>query len=204
MICKPFSALVLLLAGMMASSTASAQEGFDYFNTYWSEKDASFRNPDTSPLSPSDLANFDSVPRFAFQPKYRIVAQWQPAAGVRPQSIETTTEAKRRMQKAGELVFELGGKTLSLPVYRDLTMARMKAAEPGYFLPFTDLTNGEETYGGGRYLDLDDPGTAPAEVILDFNLAYNPYCVYSSKFSCPIPPRENHLPVRILAGARVR
>ena len=199
-----FATLMLALAAMLISVTVRGQEGLAEYRTYWEAKDASFRNPDTSPLEPGDLAAFDSVPRFPFNSAYRVVAQWEPMAGVKPQSIETTTEAKRRMQKAGQLVFELEGKSLSLPVYRDLTMARMQAEEPGYFLPFTDLTNGEKTYGGGRYLDMEGLGLDPAEVVLDFNLSYNPYCVYSPKFSCPIPPLENHLPVRIVAGAAMK
>ena len=76
--------------------------------------------------------------------------------------------------------------------------------KPGYanylFVPITDLTNGEETYGGGRYIDLRGPLGKVVE--LDFNKAYNPYCAYGGKYSCPIPPIENHLGLRIEAGVK--
>ncbi len=68
------------------------------------------------------------------------------------------------------------------------------------FLPFTDLTSGEESYGGGRYIDLETTDIFNNKVIIDFNKAYNPYCAYASGYNCPIPPRENDLPVAVKAG----
>ena len=68
------------------------------------------------------------------------------------------------------------------------------------FFPFTDLTNGEESYSGGRYIDLHIP--EGEEIVIDFNKAYNPYCAYASGFSCPIVPKENHLSLRITAGIK--
>jgi uncharacterized protein len=68
------------------------------------------------------------------------------------------------------------------------------------FLPFTDLTNGKETYGGGRYLDIDN--SKGLQVALDFNLAYNPYCAYNTLYSCPVPPRENHVDMEIPVGEK--
>jgi uncharacterized protein (DUF1684 family) len=70
------------------------------------------------------------------------------------------------------------------------------------FVPFKDMTNGKETYGGGRYLDLETTDIQNDSVILDFNKAYNPYCAYSNGYSCPIPPKENHLAVSIEAGEK--
>jgi uncharacterized protein (DUF1684 family) len=71
------------------------------------------------------------------------------------------------------------------------------------FLPFTDLTSGEETYTAGRYIDLSFEDIIDNKVVIDFNKAYNPYCAYvSGKYNCPIPPRENTLSVAILAGEK--
>ncbi len=70
------------------------------------------------------------------------------------------------------------------------------------FLPFTDLTSGEESYGGGRYIDLETTGIINNRLVIDFNKAYNPYCTYSDGYNCPIPPRENDLPVAIRAGEK--
>ena len=85
-----------------------------------------------------------------------------------------------------------------LTAYRNIDLSRLEGYRNYLFVPFTDLTNGESTYGGGRYLDLEGPlGNA---VELDFNRAYNPYCAYGGAYSCPIPPIENHLGVAVRAG----
>ena len=70
------------------------------------------------------------------------------------------------------------------------------------FIPFTDRTNGHETYGGGRYLDAPLPEANAPEITLDFNRAYNPYCAYNNAYSCPVPPAENRLQVAIPAGEK--
>jgi len=80
---------------------------------------------------------------------------------------------------------------LTNPLYKDLL-----------FLPFTDLTNNKETYGGGRYINLDIKSINEAKIIIDFNKAYNPYCAYSDGYRCPIPPEENNLPLEIKAGEK--
>lgn len=185
------------------SNFGFAQDGRTAYRDFWSKTEAMFLNPETSPLLSDDAARFDSIARYPFNPKFRIEASWEPAEGAKPQSVKTTTEAVRRMQIAGVLKFEIDGEKISLPVYRDLTAARMKVEDPGLFLPFTDLTNGSETYGGGRYIELDESALRGESAVIDFNVAYNPYCVYNPKYSCPIPPAENHIPVRIEAGARV-
>jgi uncharacterized protein (DUF1684 family) len=68
------------------------------------------------------------------------------------------------------------------------------------FIPFTDATNGTDTYEGGRYIDLSIPDIKDTNVIVDFNKAYNPYCCYTGGYDCPIPPKENALTVAINAG----
>jgi len=90
--------------------------------------------------------------------------------------------------------FEIDGNAAKLAVYQ------MEGDHEGYFIPFRDETSSKETYGGGRYLEPE--ATANGELIVDFNLAYNPYCAYSPHFSCPIPPIENWLKVPIRAGER--
>jgi hypothetical protein len=71
------------------------------------------------------------------------------------------------------------------------------------FIPFTDLTTGEESYGGGRYIDLEGLQRNEEKLVLDFNIAYNPYCAFTDYYSCPIPPEENNLPVAIEAGEKI-
>jgi uncharacterized protein (DUF1684 family) len=112
--------------------------------------------------------------------------------------MQTSTGDSREYRRWGRFSFEVEGQTVSLTIYSD--------AE-GYdlFLPFKDKSNGEETYGAGRYMDNNRPGLRlPDEnrVIVDFNFCYNPWCAYSEYYSCPLPPRENWLPVAIRAGEK--
>ena len=93
----------------------------------------------------------------------------------------------------GQLKFEVDGTPVVLTVYRDLN-------GDGYFLPFMDITTGEESYSDGRYLDL--PASGDGRLSVDFNYSYNPYCAYNPNWSCPIAPVENRLPVAITAGEK--
>jgi uncharacterized protein (DUF1684 family) len=115
--------------------------------------------------------------------------------------MKTTGVREPEYRKYGEVHFVLQGQQLRLNVYQSLDLVHTPGYEDYLFIPFTDLTNGHETYGGGRYLDFRIPKAA--SVWLDFNRAYNPYCAYTSgKYSCPVPPPENRLPVAVRAGVR--
>ncbi len=100
----------------------------------------------------------------------------------------------------GKLIFTINDTTLELTLYQ----SRIKDAltKDYLFLPFTDLTTGDETYGSGRYIDLQVTDIKKDRVVIDFNKAYNPYCAYSNNYNCPLPPRENYLPVAITAGEK--
>ncbi len=98
--------------------------------------------------------------------------------------------------------FTLGGKQHSLTVYENLDLQRRSPEYADYlFCPFYDLTSGETSYGGGRYMDFTKP--SDGKIIMDFNKCYNPYCAYLDKFNCPITPRENTLDIEVLAGMRL-
>ena len=112
----------------------------------------------------------------------------------------TYSGARKEYVKFGELRFERAGKKDTLSVYQSLDLRRMPQYRDYLFVPFKDLTNGEATYGGGRYLDFRMKDMQQGTCVLDFNKAYNPYCAYSEGYSCPIPPKENHLSLRIEAG----
>ena len=100
----------------------------------------------------------------------------------------------------GELRFKLDEKKFKLTLYQNIKLMEKERYEDYLFIPFTDETNGEESYGGGRYIDFRIP--KGKEVVLDFNKAYNPYCAYNSKYSCPIPPPKNDLSIPIKAGVK--
>jgi len=100
------------------------------------------------------------------------------------------------------VVFSLDGKDCTLNVYQSQSMLASEEYKDYLFLPFNDLTNSAESYGGGRYVEVKIPTDTPGEIVIDFNKAYNPYCAYSEGYSCPIPPAANKLDVEIRAGVR--
>jgi uncharacterized protein (DUF1684 family) len=116
--------------------------------------------------------------------------------------MPTSVGTSRKYFKYGVLKFELGGNSYSLTVFQSETAAIKEEYKALLFVPFRDQTNGKETYGGGRYLDIKAP--SGDEMILNFNLAYNPNCAYGSdNFSCPVPPKENFLQTEIKAGEKI-
>ena len=98
------------------------------------------------------------------------------------------------------MIFDLKGKPFKLNIYQNQDLIKKEGFEDYLFLPFLDNTNGEESYGGGRYIDMRIPDGDT--IIVDFNSAYNPYCAYNEKYSCPIVPRENYLDTEVRAGVK--
>jgi hypothetical protein len=104
--------------------------------------------------------------------------------------------------RVGTLTFTIHDTTLHLTVYKSLLLSSNSAYANYLFIPFTDITTGDETYGSGRYLDIELSDIKNNFVELDFNKAYNPYCAYSTNYNCPIPPKENNLSIAIKAGEK--
>jgi uncharacterized protein len=163
------------------------------------EKDAAFRTARDSPIPAPARAAFTGLAYFAIDPAYRVpaVLTEDPSGRQVVISLPTSSTELRRMRKVGALGFTILGAPYTLTAFVDAEAADMRRL----FVPFGDLTNGAETYKGGRYLDLDRTPTGLYD--LDFNRAYHPYCVYDQAFVCPVPPRENRLTTSIKAGERL-
>lgn len=159
-----------------------------------------FANPETSPLLPEDLARFEGLEFYPIQATYIVAATFVRTPNETPFTMTTSTDRRPEYVKYAELHFTLKGQSLSLNVYKKTTPYSKPGLEDYLFIPFTDLTSGDGTYGGGRYLDARIP--EGDTLLLDFNKAYNPYCAYSPHYSCPVPPADNFLPVRIEAGVK--
>jgi len=114
--------------------------------------------------------------------------------------MKTTTDRLPVYKLYATANFKLNGENFSLEIYQNEKLLLTPDYEDYLFLPFTDLTNGESSYGGGRYIDLLLP--EGKSIIIDFNQSYNPYCAYNEKYSCPIPPKYNHLNVEVFAGVK--
>jgi uncharacterized protein (DUF1684 family) len=162
------------------------------------DKDRFFKTSQNSPLLSEQQWKFTALSYFPVDIAYRVTAHYQRMPKPLEFQIQTSTGHVRDYITIGRLDFTLSGKPLTLFAYQE------KGEEPppreALFIPFTDLTSGKETYGAGRFLDVGMP--TGDSVVLDFNLAYNPYCAYNHNFSCPVPPAENHLDVAISAGEK--
>ena len=146
---------------------------------------------------PKISSNFSSYFVSSF-PENDRMAQRFPRTKI--SKMKTSTDRLPTYVKYGELTFSLEGKELKLNIYQNIELVKKKEYKDHLFLPFSDLTSGHETYIGGRYIDLKIP--KGDTIAIDFNQAYNPYCAYNHKYSCPIVPLENDLQIEIKSGVK--
>lgn len=159
-------------------------------------KDAAFRSEPWSPIPAQARAGFSGLAYFAPDPRWRVLAKVTQVKDAATFEMPTSTGEPRRQVRAARFDFETPSGPAVLFGYKDPG----RSPTHSLFVPFRDATSGKETYGAGRYLDLEDPGGG--EIVIDFNLAYNPYCAYSEAYSCPLPPVENWLKIPVTAGER--
>lgn len=164
------------------------------------ELNESLKNPEISPLPDKYRKNFEGLDFFPPDTSYVVEAKLVLTPDAIPFMMPTTTDMESEEVVYGIAHFTLNGKPHQLEVYQNKELMNEEGYEDYLFLPFTDLTNAEETYGGGRYIDLRIPKTD--KIVIDFNRAYNPYCVYNKKYSCPLVPSVNHLDTKVLAGVK--
>ncbi len=156
------------------------------------KKDEDFRSGSDSPVP--DKATFNGLANFAPDPAYRVTARLEPFADKTQKLVVRMSDGSEEVyEKFAHAVFRLNGETCRLLIVK---------VDGTYSILFRDLTSGQETYGGGRYLELDPKQLTDTQAILDFNTAYNPYCAYNPGYACPLPPAENKLPVAVKAGER--
>ncbi len=164
------------------------------------EQNADFKDASKSPLKAKDRENFKTLDFFPVDSSFIVKALLKRTPDSDWFLMQTTTDRVSNERVYGILTFELQGKTFQLAVYQGQDLMKQKGFEDYLFLPFIDHTNGETTYGGGRYLDLRIP--EEDSLTIDFNKAYNPYCAYNVKYSCPIVPRDNYLDIEVKAGVK--
>jgi uncharacterized protein (DUF1684 family) len=155
---------------------------------------------DKSPLEKKARRKLKRIDYYPIDLNYRVIAKFVKTETPELFKMKTTTTRLPDYRKYGEVHFSLQGVDYKLNVYQSPELTKMPQYKDHLFLPFTDSTNGAETYEVGRYIDLNIPSSH--EVVVDFNLAYNPYCSYNHNYSCPIPPAENALPIEVKAGEK--
>lgn len=152
------------------------------------------------PLATADDLSY--VRFYAPDSTYCVTATVTRTPDAQPFEMPTYNGKTRPHVAYALLTFTLRGKTQQLTLYRNLNVSRLLEYRDYLFLPFKDATSGQETYGGGRYLDLRTGEVQHGQVMLDFNRAYNPYCAFKEGYPCPIPPKDNVLPIPIEAGEK--
>ena len=139
---------------------------------------------------------------FETDPAMRVKTNFQKIPDSSGISMPTSSGKSKRFFTYGKISFRIGDGEYQLYIYQSEKLMEEEKTRDYLFIPFTDLTSGRESYGGGRYIDLSVGDLETNDFYLDFNKAYNPYCAYASGFNCPIPPRQNYLDVAIKAGER--
>ncbi len=167
---------------------------------FQTQQNSFFKDASKSPLKSKDLKVFEGLEFFPIDSLFVVEAQLKRTPNSLFFDMKTTTKRVTKERVFGILSFTINKESYKLNVYQGATDSNSDSETDYLFLPFLDATNGIETYGGGRYIDLTIPESN--QVTIDFNKSYNPYCAYNEKFSCPIVPRENYLSLKVNAGVK--
>lgn len=193
---------VFVLLMVLQFGFGFAQTQFDLANVekFQKELNAEYSDAKTSPLLPEDLKVFQSLDFYPANEKFYVVAKFIRTENEQPFEMKTSTDRKPVYVKYGEAHFTIDGQAFKLNIYRNIELSKKDQYKDYLFLPFSDLTSGNESYIGGKYIDMKIP--QGDTIVIDFNTSYNPYCAYSPKYSCPKVPLENDLKIAIRAGVK--
>jgi len=196
---KLFSKLLLFSNVFLCACNGIDQEYLNTIVAHRNSVDHDFFNPETTPLDTVKLKTFTGLRYFEVNQSYKVKATLTKFADMPNFELPHSHNSSKPYKQYGKISFVLNGNNYELTV---LEAVVKKEEYKNYLLIcFTDLTTGKETYGGGRYIDIETPKTNLVDI--DFNLAYHPYCVYNSNYTCPIPPKENKLNCSIEAGEKL-
>ena len=190
---------ILTLLFVLSSLFAFSQEQISALE-FQKNLNEEFADVNKSPLTEKDRLAFTGLDFFPIDSNFIIKATFKRTKNEKYFEMKTTTERKPLYVKYGEISFSINQQMYVLNVYQNQELAKRKGFRNHLFLPFSDLTSGNETYIGGRYIDVQIP--KENTIIIDFNQAYNTYCAYNYKYSCPIVPLENDLATYINAGVK--
>lgn len=192
--------ILLFLLFLTVLSCSQGKEPIPGETVFQIKMNAEFKDASKSPLKDKDRKDFKGLDFFKVDSTYVVTAKFERTPYETPFEMKTTTERLPVYVKYGIITFKLKGNDYRLNVYQNQDLMKKEGYDDYLFLPFLDDTNSEETYGGGRYIDLTAPEAD--ELVIDFNKAYNPYCAYNEKYSCPIVPRDNYLDLKVEAGVK--
>jgi len=193
---------LLVLIALCHFTCGFSQKAYDETAVldFHNEINAQFSDSLTSPLLREDFQQFRGLDFFPPNANFFVIANFKRTPKEQPFEMKTSTDRLPIYVKYGEITFKVSGKQFKLNVYQNVELVQKEGFEDYLFLPFSNLTSGKETYVGGRYIDVKIP--KGKTMVVDFNKAYNPYCAYNYKYSCPIVPLENDIGVPIYAGVK--
>lgn len=192
--------LTLIFLVVFSLSCAQEKKVSNEETEWQKEMNADFKDATKSPLKDKDRKNFEGLDFYKFDSTYVVKATIKRTPDAKPFKMKTTTERLPDYVQYAVVTFTLKGKEYSLNIYQNLGLMEEEGYEDYLFLPFLDDTNGNGSYPGGRYTEARIP--KGDTLIIDFNTAYNPYCAYNVKYSCPIVPSENYVATEIEAGVK--
>ncbi|WP_179005493.1 DUF1684 domain-containing protein [Winogradskyella forsetii] len=192
--------LILLFLMVFSVGCAQEKQRLNGETAWQKEMNADFKDATKSPLKDKDRKKFKGLDFYKFDSTYVVKATLKRTPDAKPFKMKTTTERRPDYIQYGVVTFSLKGNAYELSIYQNLGLLEEEGYEDYLFLPFLDDTNGNGSYPGGRYTEARIP--EDDTLIIDFNTAYNPYCAYNAKYSCPIVPRENYIPTEVEAGVK--
>jgi uncharacterized protein (DUF1684 family) len=185
--------LSVVIAGLLASACGSPAK----IEALRAAKDESFKNDPDSPIPPDKKSTLLPLAYYPIDEGYAVPATLEPSADRTRIQVPTSIGKIRDLEVVGTLKFSVKGQPTRLAAFMEITEPRSNRL----FVPFADQTSGTETYPAGRYMELDP--TPTGIYLVDFNIAYHPYCYYSPEYDCPFPPKENRLAMPIRAGEKM-
>lgn len=193
--------LLLIIAGFISCAGVKERRQFQSsFEAYQKSYKEGFLTNPRSPLGERDLDSLDFNPPDV---TWKIICKCREASGAQPFDMPTYSGVTRRYILYAVADCQRGGQSFSLSLYQNIHPPVNPLYKNQLFLPFKDETNGDSTYGGGRYINLLVSDISKGALTIDFNRSYNPWCAYSGGYNCPVPPKENHLEFEVTAGERL-
>ena len=190
-------AIIGIIYYSLSDAKPSASAYFAQLNKFRRDKNQAFRQGENSPLETAQKTRFDSLKYYPGDQTLAVAVKFTRNEKPDTALLQMSDNKTEKYLRWGTAKFEINNAPQQL-----LLFLKANGTDSTLFVPFTDLSNGHDTYGGGRYLDTTIPRLDETALTLDFNRAYSPYCAYNNAYSCPVPPAENRLRVAIPAGEK--
>ena len=192
----PILFAILFFQNITNSDKTQTQE----IKSWQQNLDREFADSTKSCLSKADRAKFTGLDFYPINLKYIVTADFERTENEKEFGMKTTTDRLPVYIRYGIASFTFEGELYKINIYQNVKFAKTDKYKDYLFMLFNDKTSGKESYAGGRYIDLRIPKNN--KITINFNKAYNPYCAYNHKYSCPIPPDDDYFDLEILAGCK--